>query len=259
MSARAERGFGAALRQVERGLSLPLPTRTRILGELSADLEALTERLVAEGFPALEARRRASETLVPDGPALEALTEVHAPLYERVTRSLSTSSVRRVERWTLWGATATVVLTGTLSLLRADLLTGASPFLWVVLALGAGLFAAVVAKAFQLWVKKDHRRPGRGLRAVVLLSAATIATGVAGVMTDLLLLAGRLESAPELAEKLTPLWLVRDAALLSVSIIIALSGALAWFVLHHWIALNQQAHDTLLGDPGHHPNRRIRR
>ena len=70
--------------------------------------------------------------------------------------------------------TLSVVVGGSSALLSADLFSNPSPFLWPVLALGGTLFALVLAKAFQLWVKRDHVAPGRGLGVILLTAGATL-------------------------------------------------------------------------------------
>ena len=68
MNGPAARGFAPVLREVERGLALPIPDRVRILRELEYDLEELCARLVAGGLSDEVARGRAVQALVPEGP-----------------------------------------------------------------------------------------------------------------------------------------------------------------------------------------------
>lgn len=247
MSAAAVRIFLPTLREVERDLRIPIPDRVRILRELEFDLEEFCDRLVAHGLPADEARIRALEALVPDGTALRELDLLHASLYGRITRRLSGDHLRVLERSALAVATASVLLVQALTLVRANLLRDPSPFLWPVLGLGALLFAAITAKVFELWVKGDHSTPGRGLSGILALAGTTLAAGICGTFVDLYRLAGFLESAPELAATLASQWLVRDSALLSVSILLSLAGGLTWFVLTQWLTLVSVAHRDVLG------------
>jgi hypothetical protein len=244
MSARGSGAFAQVLREVSSGLTVPLPARVHILRELAYDLEALSERFAAEGLPLDEARLRASEALVPDAGALHALERIHAPLYERFTAQITPE---RLRRWALVLVTATVLLTGGIALLQADLLDQASPFLWPVLVQGAVLFAAMLAKAFQLWIKRDHAVPWRGLNAILALVSATVLTGFVGLILDLYRLASTLQSSPELAGTLTPIWLVRDAALSAASLMIALAGVMGWFILRQWVAVAEGDQREVLG------------
>ncbi len=247
MSAREAGAFAHVLREVGSGLTVPLPARVYILRELAYDLEALSERFAAEGLPLDEARRRASEALVPDAGALHALDRVHAPVYKRFTAHITPERLRLGERWALVLVTATVLVTGGVALLQADLLDQASPFLWPVLAQGALLFAAVLAKAFQLWIKRDHAVPWRGLNAILALVCSTVLTGFVGLNLDLYRLASMIESSPDLASTLTPVWLVRDTALSAASLMIALAGVMGWFILRQWLAVTENDQREVLG------------
>lgn len=250
MSVEAVRAFLPALRELERELQAPIPDRLRILRELEYDLEQLESRLIADGISPDEARRRAIEALVPDGSTLAALDRLHAPLYRRLTRRVGDGRLRLIERTLLVLATVGVLAGGIAALFRARLLLDPSPYLWPVLGLGAALLAATAAKIFEVWIKRDHRVPARGLRAILGLSAAVLLAGLCGMVLDLYHLASLLERAPDLAEALVPVWLVRDCALLFVSIILALAGGLVWLVLAQWLALVSEARRTTLGfDP----------
>ena len=70
VSAQAARGFAPVLREVERGLALPIPERVRILRELEFDLEELCARLVAGGLSEELARGRAQLALWSPDPGL---------------------------------------------------------------------------------------------------------------------------------------------------------------------------------------------
>lgn len=247
MNSGSIRAFLPTLRKVEQKLSLPIPDRIRILRELEFDLEELRARFVAEGMPAAEAHTRALETLAPDSGSIRELAKLHGPLYHRITAHLSENRLRTIERSALVLVTGLTLAVQAAALLRADLLDDPSPFLWPVLALGGVLAAAIAAAIFGLLVKGDHRIAGGSLRGVLVVSGGILALGIGGAFTDFYRLAGILENSPELAETLTPLWLLRDSSLLSVSLLLALGGGLIWFVLSKWLALVSEAHRDILG------------
>ena len=249
MSAGAERAFAPLLQEIGRGLRMPLPTQTRILRELEADLQDLTARLIADGIEPAEARRRAEEALVPDSHAVTALGHIHATWYRRFTRRFPADRVLRYERHALLLCTAALLLVQGALLVGTDLLAYASPFLWPVLALGSMNLVLVVWKAFELWVKRDHTRMRRGLDAILGLAGASLLGGLCGVVLDLARLSGTLEASPELLGSILLFWLVRDAGLLTVSLLLALSGGLAWFVFRQWIVHVETAHQEVVGNP----------
>jgi len=247
MNAASNGAFAPVLRDVEKAMTLPIPERVRILEELQSDLEELMDRLVDEGLPAREARARALEALVPSAETMAELNTLHTPLYRRLTRQVSSRKVMLAERWLLVLATFAVLLTQTGTLFRARLLQDPSPFLVPVLLGGAALFALVLRKAFQFWIKRDHLRPGQGLGAILWSSGGILSLGVGGMVLDLYHVAGILEASQESPAPLVTDWLVRNSIFLSVTIIIALSGGLAWLVLSQWLALVSRSRRELLG------------
>lgn len=252
------RVFLSTLRELDRDLSIPIPERLRILRELEHDLEGLRKQLEGRGVPTEEARRRAVEALVPTGGSLQELRRLHSPLYRRLTAHLTDDRLKSIERWILALTTAFVVLGEGLILARVEPLSDPSPFLWPVLGLGAILFATVVTKIFQLWIKRDHSEPRRGLATILVICGAALTVGVAGVFADFVQLAALMEASPDAGGSLVFAWLVRACSLLSVSILLALVGGLAWFILSQWLALVTGARSELLALPPHDQTHRRR-
>lgn len=250
MSDPAAGGFLPALRDVEARLSAPLPDRVRIVRELAADLEALRDGFMARGVPEPEASRRALEAVLPGPDALRALERVHAPRYRRLVARLDPERLHRIERRTLAVATAGVVVAQTGALVRLDLLADPSPFLWPVLASGAVLFAVVAATVFRLWIEGDHREPDRGLGTILALAGVTLAVGGGGAVIDLYHLAAALEAEPHRAGPMVLRWVVRDGVLLSVALLLALAGGLAWLLITQWLGLVSGARRRVLGLDG---------
>ena len=247
MSVRSERPFLRTVRELERDLPVPIPERVRILRELEYDLEELCGRLETQGLRGGEARARALEMLAPDGATLRELRAMHMPLYLRLTRGVRGDHLRLVERSALAVAAAAVLGIEARLLSGARLLRDPSPFIWPVLALGAVLFAAVATKAFELWIRRDHQVPERGLTPILVLAAVTAATGFAGAFVELYqLVAGFGQGAAETGAPAIA-WLARSSGLMAVSLLLAMTGALAWFVMAHWIALVTGARRDLLG------------
>lgn len=217
----------------ERIQELHHPVRTRILLELAGDVEALTADLRRAGLPDEEAARRAAERVVPSEEALDALVRLHRPLYRRLTAPLPDSALRRWERGTLLVVTTVVLAAGVILLGRHGLLDAPSPFLWAIFGLAGGTVAVILAKGFQLFVRRDHR-PGsldRGLGTLLALSATAILVAGAGTVTDLWTLAATLEAGVPDPVSLLTAWLFREAVLLATALLTAVSGGLAWFLL----------------------------
>lgn len=246
MSAEAGRAEAGILRHLSDRLAAPLPRKTSFLEEFSSDVRALTGLLVREGLPPEVARRRALETLVPNDETLRRLEALHQSWYRRATRSWHEDRLRRMERFVLAATFVAILTVQTAGILQAEFLRYVSPFLWPVLASGALVMLATLKKAFDLWVKEDHARPRSGLRFLVALSGAPVVIAVTGVWLDVHRLAGILQVAPELQPELALRTLIQDAALLSISILFALFGALGWLLFTQWLAIQEDAHRRAL-------------
>jgi hypothetical protein len=249
MNTTTARAFLPTLRSLDQELQVPIRERLRILRELESDLEELYGLLVAQGVAPDDARRRAVEALVPAGQSLAELSWLHAPLYWRMTRNITDSRLKVYERTVLVLATLSVVLVETLMLLRLDLLSDASPFMWPVLVLSGILTATLTMKTFTLWIKGDHQEPDRGLGATLVMSGIVVATGFIGAFVDFVRLASVLESSADQTTGLFMAWLIRACALLSVSMVVALAGGVGWFFLSQWRSHQIGARDQLLGTP----------
>jgi hypothetical protein len=247
MTARANEHALVGLRNVSDQMSVPLPRRTELLSELRADLDALTDRLIAEGASREDAQRRATEALVPDEETLDRLEGLHASGYQRLVAGLGDAGLRRFERTALAIAMAVVVVSGGGLLLQVGVLQDASTFLWPVLVMGSALAAVCLAKAFQLWIKGDHTAPRRGLWGVPFLAGGTLLVGGAGMLSDTILLLATLEGTPGLAADLLVVGLVRETTLLATALLIAMAGAAFWLVANQWITLAEDAHQRALG------------
>lgn len=246
MSAGARREFLPTLREVERRLSVPVTARIRILRELEADLEALTAQLLGRGLGPEEARTRALEALVPDGSALRRLDRLHAPPYRRLARRIGSDRLRLLERTLLVIATVALLAVASLLVIRGGLLRVPPGHLWPVLATAGLLFSSVVANTLRLWLGEDRRRRW-GSGTVLALSGAVLAVGLVVAFVDSYHLLGVLETSPHAAGTEIPRWLLRTSGLLSLSLLIALAGALAWFVMTQWLAAVSAAHRDVLG------------
>lgn len=217
----------------ERMRELHHPVRTRILLELAADVDALSADLRRTGVPAAEAARRAAERVVPSEAALDALVRLHLPLYRRVMAPVPDTALRRWERGALLALTMAVLASGVVLLGSQGLLRSPSPFLWVVLGLAGGIVALVLAKGFQLFVRREHcpEGAGRGLGALLILAGLALLAGWAGAVLDLWRLAATLEAGLADPGPLLLDWLFRESVLLTTALLSALAGSLAWFLL----------------------------
>lgn len=246
MNAEVVRPFLPTLRNVERRLGVPIPARVRILRELEFDLEQLRARLEAEGVAADEARALSLDALVPDERVLQELGRLHTPRYHRFTRHFRDDRVRRFERCALAMLMIALLIAEALFLFRAGLFTNPSPFLWPVIGLGTVSCTIIAWEAFALWVKGDSRLARKAPSALLLTAGLTLMLGLFGALVDTYQVAARPDGMTSLMPRSFE-WLVRETALLSVSMVLTLAAALGWFALTQWLTQVSGAHREVLG------------
>ena len=234
------------LERLSNQLTTPLPRKTRFLRELTGDLQDLTRRFISDGLTAEEARRKAFEALVPDDTAVAHLEKIHRSWYRKQTRRWTDTGLRRFERTLLIGAFLVLFVAESRAIWQVDFGGYLLPFLWPVLATGTAVVLLVLAKAFELWIKEEHRAPRRGLRALVALSSLPSGIALIGIQVDVIRLAGTLEQNPELANALILRSLIENCVTLSLAMLFGLVGAIGWLVFTQWIAVQEDAHRRAL-------------
>lgn len=242
-------GFDAELRALARELSLPEPTRSRVLLELRSDLEDMAGALRERGVAEEEARRRALTTLLPDAAARSALAVVHRPLYQRVVDRFSVPGRHRLERGFLAVLAGLQLAVGAGLLVRLDLLRSPSSFLWPVLVLAALVPTAGVAKLLELYVVRSAGRDRlrRGVTLPLVLGGAAAVVAFGGLVVDLYGVAGRVEADVALQAVEVLGWLRRSAALLLVGVLAVSAGVLFWLAAAVRVARVERMEAMALG------------
>lgn len=223
--------------------TLPVEVRTRLGEELAADLEGAYQALIGRGWTPDAARERARQLIVPDAEALGRIAGVHRPLYGRLAARFGDTSVHRGERLAVVAVTAVSLILVGAPLLRAELFASPSAFLPPVLLGGSVTIAAVLAKAFHLFVKRPSTLPAlrAGLAAPIAAAGLTLLAAFCGALVDTYRFAARVETTAPTGSTEVVSFLGDTAALLAVALAFSLAGALGWFLLLHRVVAAEAA------------------
>jgi len=227
--------FAPALHDAVRELDLPRRVRARILLEMGSDLEELFAHYRGSGLGEAEAARRAEEKVLGSGAMLNRLAAMHrSPLADwssSIGRRLGSGG--DVALLTLGVAPA---LAGAAWVAFPQLLGNpASPFVWAMVLVGAGILGIAATKVRSLFLERSAswRDLRSGLTPLLLLAAVGPAIGALALSLGFHALA----TAP-LARSADPvtalvLWdaIARDGALLVMGLLLGIGAALLWFVL----------------------------
>ncbi len=238
------------MRRISSELSLPEPTRSRILLEMASDLEALYEHYRARGVEEEEALRRTEEKLLASPEALQHLVAVHTTGYQRWL-SYAAGRLRSGFELLLFalGVLPMLAIAG-LAVIAPD--RGISPpfLLWPLLGIGTAIAAITLWKAYQLLVRRARRAADlhRGLFTLLFLGVISpVLAGLAFLVSLYRMAIGfgwgdMSESAMLLAAER----MVQDATLLSAGLLLGIGAGLVWFVLARRIAAIEQAESAAL-------------
>jgi hypothetical protein len=243
--------FSPVLRRLHGQLEdLPPAARSRIVVEISDDLQSLYEHYRTAGADEETALRRAEEKVLASPDALYELIRVHSTGYA----GLEGHAAGRLHR----GFTAFFLVTGVLPLIviaalaeiRQIATVGASAALWPILAVGLGITAVTVRKLVQLFGSAT-RTPARlrgGLITLLFLGALSIVIGLTGFLAALYGVLISLSMAPEATTIPVVLMeeLGRHAAALAIGIILGMAAGLAWFLLVRRVAAIERAESAAL-------------
>lgn len=223
--------FVHVLRRAESHLEAPEPHRSRILLEIAQDLDDLYRAYLERGLSEEEAARRAEMTFGASSDVLEALGEVHAPVYVRLLARFSAQGRHRLERALLTVLTVAAVAGGSFSVIHGGMVRSPSPLLWPLLVVLATTTWTVAAAILDLYVRPVLPAPGERLGPMLVLAALSLAIGGFGALVELWRLAATIETVGAWDTAAALPSLARGSELLTVALCLSLTLMLAWFHL----------------------------
>lgn len=222
---------------------------------MAADLEGLYQHYRAAGDTEDEAVRRAEEKVLASREVIQRLVAVHSTGYARWAARVSGTLRDGIDAGLLIIALLPMLAVGAVAALPQFGVVRSAGFFWVS-ALLAGLLAAIsLAKAAQLWRPAD-RPPAELHYALFTLLYLALLAPVAGLLAALIGLrsaaSGWMAAGHDWPAAAAD-WVARDASLFALSVLLALGGGLAWWVLMGRIARIEQTESAILlgyGDEG---------
>jgi len=243
--------FATILRDVDERLDLPQPAKSRIILEMATDLDDLFEAYVQSGIDEDEAARRVEESFTITDEVLSELVSIHESPARQFLQGLSERVRSRGERVAFAALLLFLVVVAGRSAMTAEFFADASAFVWPILGLSAASAALAASKAYQLWVRGDHR-PGRlrvGLGPILTLGVSGLILGLYGAAAEMYFAAGRvIRGGPDALQHVTGS-LLRICPLVMASLFTAIIASVLWHILVERIERIEVAQAAvLLGD-----------
>ncbi len=240
--------FAPLIRVTSDRLDLPQPIKSRVLLEMAADMEDLYEHYRGQGTAAERAEEQVTEQFTFSEQALRRLTQVHASPYRRLMDSLSERTRALWERAMFIILTAFVAVLTMEVMMTAQPFSDASPFIWVVAALGAAGLVIASLRIYALYIKEDHdvRRLRRGLDALIGIGVFSVVIGHYAVLVEMCRIARAVIDEPERAFVGASICVLRTAPVMNLALLVAIGAAVLWFVLSRTVTRIEAAEASVL-------------
>jgi hypothetical protein len=218
---------------LQQQLILPQPARSRVLLEISDDLEGLYQHYLSTGLDEASARNRAVEEMNLTPEILTDLIEVHASPYQRFLDGLSDRARSRWERGLLVLLSLFACFVVGATTRSGSVFAQANVFVWPVLLCFAVGLVTGLQRAYVLFIRKTYaaREIRRGLSLVLGMAAAQFVIGVAGTWLDLFTASRAAMAAPDRIGQIILEWMFGGTALMLISLGGCVVTALWWLVL----------------------------
>ena len=128
--------FAPLLKSINKYLDLPHPEKSRILLEISGDMNDMYDLFISQGSNEEEAEQKVKEKFEMTKKSISELVNVHQAGFRRWMDKLSAQAQSRWERIILSVFILTIAVLGLKLFLSTPLLLESSYFVWIILALG---------------------------------------------------------------------------------------------------------------------------
>ena len=224
--------FAALLRRIDESLDIPQPSRSRVILEISSDMDDLYRHYLEQGLGEEDARSRTIEEFDLSEEAIASIARVHDSPVRRLLDRFSARTRSIAERAALILAMAPVALLGCRLALSGGMFEDSGFWIWPLLAGTVAAAALGASKWYRLFVVKEHgiRSIRARLDAALYIALGQLSTGFAGMYVDLFRTWARSSADRAMTTYYLAHWLERSSALLSTAMLAALLSGLIWIV-----------------------------
>ena len=254
--------FKPLLININNKLELPQPTKSRIILEISADLNDAYQSFKRQGMDEQEAVDAAREKFNLDKQAIKDLIQVHQTSFQRWLDHLSTQAQSWWERVILICILTFIIISGGVTIMNVPVVEQAIPDVWVTIVLAIMASAVFLQKLYQIYIKKDHRLSSvkKGLPFLLFISGFSLISCMWGyywqlyqfkdyghiLETKMIYLLHTTDSTfPMVFQELIN-WMIESSTFVMIGMIAAILFALMWYFLIIKISKIEEAEATIL-------------
>ena len=252
--------FAPILKRIHDKLDLPQAAKSRIVLEISADMEDLYQECKERGMTDDEAVRKVCETMEASNETLRELTEIHTSLFNRIANRISDRPLSLWENLVL--VTVLLLITGVSAhtILTTPFFSRANVAVYPVLAvfIGTMVRAAFMVPRLFFTTGRDPRNMRRGLSTIFAGGSLCAVISLLGYVIDLYfsrmdaMFLGPdfflyfIDSGSSLSGAVE--WLIRNTSMMMFGMFTVMTISLIWFMMLNKAVRNEQAETVMLID-----------
>jgi hypothetical protein len=249
--------FKTLLININNKLELPQPTKSRIILEISADLNDAYRTYQNQGMDEKEAIEAAKQKFDLDKQSLNELIHIHQTSFRRWLDHLSEPAQTWWERVILICLLTFIIISGGITIMKIPFVEQASPFVWIIYILTIIAFAVFTQKMYQIYIKKDHRlsKVKKGIPFLLLISGLSLVSCMWGYFWQLYnfkewghILETKMIYLLHTRHPLYPMvdWMISSSSFIMIGILAAILIALMWYFLMNKISKIEEAEAAIL-------------
>jgi hypothetical protein len=184
--------FSPLLKEINNKLDLPQKLKSKIILEISADLNDLFQSYLAKGLNEKEALRKAEEKFGLSDEALIQLRRIHEVGFRRLVYNLSQQAQTWLERVSLLLIILLISILGVRAMFVTQFFQQSSILVLPVMGVAfVGIILSFI-KFYNLYIKKDHniQKLRTGLTALISLGGLSLFVGIGGYFLEIYLAGG---------------------------------------------------------------------
>lgn len=230
--------FAEVLKRAREELTVPEPSRTRILLEMAADLEDSYQFYRSRGLDEAEATRRAEEAFGTSDEALRHLAKIHESGVGSIGDRISGQVGGPWEKLLLLGLLIFESWFAINVLTQKGFFYFLSPFIWPIAALALAAVSVTIWKLYQIFSRSDSdvRELRTGLGVLLFCAGASLAVAGCGFLFHMQrFFRANWRHAPEALYMNFAGWMMEISSMMTVGLLTAIFIALVWFVLSNLV------------------------
>jgi hypothetical protein len=183
--------FKETLQEINQRLVLPQPLKSRVMLEMSADLNDAYDYFIQQGKNPMQAQKMAEEKFTLTDQSIKELAMMHQSFFRKLADSTSQYRINILEKACVAIILFILAYLSVSVLLSENFKMFASIYNWPILGFTLSAISFFLYKSYVLYLKKDHQplEIRRGLTVLLLFGGLSFFTSFMGYFIDLLYLA----------------------------------------------------------------------